>query len=83
MLRETHPTTDNEGDKKSDWEYDVYFCHGSSNSRGVCILIAQHVNYDLHNDKKQSYNKDKPLFLKSVTYNFDSINYESLVCGLG
>ena len=40
-LQETHSTCDQEQEWISDWgNKQVFFCHGTSNSKGVCILFA-------------------------------------------
>jgi len=47
MLQETHSCPDEESDWRRDWGGDIYMSHWTSNSKGVGILIAPHVRYDL------------------------------------
>ena len=54
LLQETHSTPDDESDWRGDWGGEIYCSHGTSNSRGVCILIAPHVNFDLLNEYTDS-----------------------------
>ena len=39
LLQETHSSIDMEKQWKSEWGGDIYFSHGSTNSRGVCVLL--------------------------------------------
>ena len=39
FLQETHSTKEGEKIWASEWGYKIYFCHGKSNSAGVCILL--------------------------------------------
>ena len=47
MLQETHSTPNEESDWRHDWKGEIYLSHGTSNSRGVGILVAAHVNFNL------------------------------------
>jgi len=47
LLQETHSCPDDECDWLRDWGGDIYMSHWSTNSKGVGIFIAPHVNYDL------------------------------------
>ena len=38
LLQETHSTAKTERFWSSEWGYTIHFCHGTSDSRGVCIL---------------------------------------------
>ncbi len=51
LLQETHSTREKENIWISEWGNKIYFSHGTSNSRGVCILFRPGFNYTVH-DKK-------------------------------
>ena len=53
LLQETHSILSDELEWKEEWEGDIIFNHGESNSRGVCILFKKDCGYELH-----SVNKD-------------------------
>ena len=54
LLQETHTVSTEEYKWYRDWEGDVFFSHGTTNSRGVAILISQKLKYDLVNKDKDS-----------------------------
>ena len=43
-LQECHSTPAHEELWKKQWQGEVYFSHGESNARGVCILVKKHLN---------------------------------------
>ena len=45
FLQETHSTIDSEKVWNDEWGDDIYFSHGTSNSKGVCILM-KNINFD-------------------------------------
>jgi len=47
FLQETHSSPNEEGDWLRDWGGHVYMSHWTTNSKGVGILIAPHIKYDL------------------------------------
>ena len=47
LLQETHPISDSESDWKAQWAGNI-MSHGTSNSRGTCILIHESVPITLH-----------------------------------
>jgi len=47
FLQETHSSPSEESDWLRDWGGDIYMSHWSTNSKGVGIFIAPHINYDL------------------------------------
>ena len=49
FLQETHTTEISEATWRHEWSGDVYFSHGTSNSRGVAILIPKGINILIHN----------------------------------
>ena len=50
FLQETHSTLEIEKQWKAEWGSNkCYFSHGSSNSRGVCILIKNNIPIDIEN----------------------------------
>ena len=48
LLQETHTTVDSEQDWKDEWDGEIIFSHGSSNSRGVAILIKSTVTITIN-----------------------------------
>ena len=48
LLQETHSTEKIENQWKNEWGAELIFCHGSSNSRGVAILIKNGVDCTIH-----------------------------------
>jgi exonuclease III len=53
FLQETHTNTDNESTWTNNWEGDVIFSHGTSNSKGTAILLPKDTQYleeDIHRD---------------------------------
>ena len=48
FLQETHSTSDTENAWKEDWgNSNMFFSHGTSNSRGVCVLFKTACNFDI------------------------------------
>ncbi len=45
MLQETHSTVQTESAWKPDWPGPAFFAHGSSNSKGCCILVREEVDF--------------------------------------
>ena len=48
LLQETHSISDSESDWKAQWAGNIFMSHGTSNSRGTCILIHKSVPITLH-----------------------------------
>jgi hypothetical protein len=48
MLQETHSCKEHEQIWESEWGYKIIYSHGSSNSRGVCILFKNNFNLIIH-----------------------------------
>ena len=49
FLQETHSTPQVETQWSSEWGGRIYFSHGTSESRGVCILVKNNLTVDVHN----------------------------------
>ena len=47
LLQETHSTPKIEKQWRSEWGGQVYFNHGSNDSKGVCILIKNNVDFEI------------------------------------
>ena len=47
FLQETHSTPNDENRWKNDWSGNIVFAHGSSKSKGVCIMIPQNIDHDI------------------------------------
>ena len=52
MLQETHSTEKSENQWRAEWGGQAYFSHGTSEARGVCILIKNNVDFELKNITK-------------------------------
>ena len=48
LLQETHSVVRDENYWQSEWGGKIIFCHGSSTSRGVCILLHPTLEYKIH-----------------------------------
>ncbi len=48
MLQETHSTLKNEQYWRAEWGGKIYYAHGTSESRGVCTMIKNNANIDVH-----------------------------------
>ena len=46
LLQETHSSFDKENNWSNEWKGDIKFSHGSTNSRGVAILIRNNLNIE-------------------------------------
>lgn len=49
MLQEAHCTNEIEKQWYAEWGYNIYFAHGQSDARGVCILFKNDFDYQIHN----------------------------------
>ena len=48
FLQETHSTKECEKIWASEWGYKIFFCHGKSNSAGICILLKPTSGITVH-----------------------------------
>ena len=69
-IQESHIESYSIADWKRDWKGDIFYSAGSNNSRGVCILIRQDLEYTLISDYKDSNGRWLILVLK-----IDNIDY--------
>ncbi len=49
MAQETHSTEQEEQKWKNEWGGEIYFSHGESNARGVCIFIKNDIAFSVSN----------------------------------
>ena len=49
LLQETHSVKEDEKQWKKEWEGQIYFSHGTSNSKGVAILISPNLDLKFSN----------------------------------
>lgn len=47
LLQETHSVLEDENTWENEWGGDIYFSHGTRNSRGVAILLPPYKNWDI------------------------------------
>lgn len=73
-LQETHYTPDQETQWKSEWEGNIYFSHGISNSRGVMIMFKKDLVYTVHNAQSDTEGRWLILDLKIDDLNIQLIN---------
>ena len=48
LFQETHSSPQVESMWKAEWGGNIVFSHGTSNSRGVCILFKNDINFEIH-----------------------------------
>ena len=51
FLQEAHCTPDAEALWRTEWGGDIFFAHGTRNSRGVCILFKNKITKKIHNSQ--------------------------------
>jgi len=81
MLQETHSDPDDETVWRNEWGGDIYMSHWKTNSCGVAILVAPHIQYDLISEYTDSegrvviievsINERKLTLCNSYAYNDD------------
>ena len=54
FLQETHSTTESEKIWRSEWGANIIFSHGTSNSRGVAILLPNNLDYVIQKEINDS-----------------------------
>ena len=52
FLQETHVTKDKEPKWEKIWDGEMKFANGTSNSRGVAILLPKHLEYEIMDIKR-------------------------------
>ena len=58
LLQETHSTSSVEAQWKSEWGgKNMFFSHGESNARGVCIIFKNSINLDIHDIISDEYGR--------------------------
>lgn len=66
LLQETHSKAENEKDWKKQWDGNIIFSHGESNSRGVCILFKDNLDIII---KKEIIDKEGRYIILDVVMN--------------
>jgi exonuclease III len=89
MLQETHSTNKTENQWRSEWGAQAYFSHGTSEARGVGILIKNNVDFEVNEVKKDDQGRflalqgslnNKPIVLANIYGpNNDDINFFSTI----
>ena len=54
LLQETHSVSNFEKIWESQWGGKIYFSHGQSNARGVCVLFRPNLTYIIHGIKRDT-----------------------------
>ena len=57
MLQETHSTVNTESDWKRQWDGQIVFSHGLSNSRGVAILFSKNIVPTISNIQRNCHRR--------------------------
>ena len=70
LLQETHSELSIEKKWKEEWAGDIYFSHGTSSSKGVCILIPHKLNITINDKITDSEGR-----LIILNINYDSCKY--------
>ena len=66
MLQETHSKLENERSWTKEWGGVIVFSHGSSSSRGTCIMFAPNMNFEIHDKYTDQHGR---LVVVNVTIN--------------
>lgn len=62
FMQETHSTPETENKWKEEWSGKIFFSHGSSNSKGVCILLPPSIDFNI--EDKYMDNDGRVIILK-------------------
>ena len=65
FLQETHSTIECEKIWANEWGYKIYFCHGKSNSAGVCVLLKPTSGITVHSVHRDENGR---ILLLNVSY---------------
>ena len=65
FLQESHSTLSCENTWRREWGGDIYFCHGTNNSRGVVTLIPKRLDITVNNCVKDESGR---LLILDITY---------------
>ena len=71
FLQETHSVLADESEWKKDWGGEIFFSHGSSNSRGVAILFPK--SYNVCRNNVQTDNNGRIIILDAI------VNYVPII----
>ena len=77
LLQETHCTDSMQRIWAREWGGDIFFSNGSSDSRGVCILIRRGLDLEIKEVRKDD--QGRLIFLKAVL-NGKSVLFGSIYC---
>ena len=77
LLQETHFTDSMQHIISQEWGGDSFFCNGSSNSRGVCILVRRGLDMEVKEVRRD--NNGRFIFLKTVSAG-KSILFGNIYC---
>ena len=74
LLQECHSTANSEKNWQQDWEGRIEFSHGSSNSRGVAILMTKNLQVDITSVLRDSSGRFLLLQCNYYTYPLTIVN---------
>ena len=57
FFQESHSTESDENKWRTEFDGEIIFNHGSSDSRGVCILIRKYMSYEIHDIKRDNHGR--------------------------
>ena len=75
FLQETHSTGEVETQWLSEWGGQIFFSHGTSESKGVCILIKNNVTVDVHE-------VHTPIAGRCLLLDISIDNYRTTLCNI-
>ena len=74
LLQETHSTCEKETLWEQDWGSKIYFSHGTSNARGVAILMPMKYNFDVCETWKDGEGRILGLKIQGDSISFNVVN---------
>ena len=66
FFQECHSTLDSENEWKKNWNGQIYFSHGQSNSTGCAIAFSENFNIKIDENKISKDNKGRVLILEAT-----------------
>mgnify|MGYP001553748951 CR=1 FL=1 len=74
LLQETHSVVEKESHWENDWGSKIFFSHGTSNARGVAILMPMKYNFEIAETWKDNEGRILGLQVKTDTMSFHVVN---------
>ena len=74
LLQETHSTLSCEKLWRKEWGSKISFCHGSRNSKGVCILFNNNFDYEILEENAKMNGRFISVKIKTDTGKYNIVN---------